>query len=71
MAGFRITARTLEDTGLSEEVLREFADLEAFESIETEALDLPAEKVVLVLEEEDVVLEEEDVVLEAAPTRRP
>ncbi len=57
MPGFRITARSLEREGLSEEVLREFTDLETFAALEPEGLDLPAEKVVFVLEDEESVLE--------------
>lgn len=57
MTGYRITARSLDGQDLSEEILREFTDLETFEAIEPATLDLPAEKVVLVLEDEDAILE--------------
>jgi hypothetical protein len=56
MPGYRITARTLMSQGLSEEVLREFEDLEAFATLDVEKLELPAEKVVFVLEDEDTAL---------------
>lgn len=51
--GYRITARSLESQGLSETVLKEFRDLDAFATLEPEGLNVPGDKVVFVLEEEE------------------
>ncbi len=54
MPGFRITARSLVSQGLSEEVLKEFSDLETCAALEPGELTIAGEKVVFVLEDEDV-----------------
>lgn len=51
--GYRVTARSLESQGLGETVLKEFRDLEAFAALEPAGLNLPADKVVFVLEDEE------------------
>jgi len=56
LAGYRITARALEQRLVSDEILRELNGLEEVQAVEEETIPPSAGKVVFVLEDEDSVL---------------
>jgi len=53
LAGYRITARALEQRLVSDEILRELNGLEEVKAVEEEAIPPVAGKVVFVLEDEE------------------
>jgi hypothetical protein len=58
LAGYRITARALEQRLVSDEILRELNGLEEVKAVEEEAIPPVAGKVVFVLEDEESDLPE-------------